>query len=568
MAMSNLGKFVMGGALLLIARAAWADAAGDYQALFGQDEQAAVAKGVRAAPEFAAKLANAAKSIGAQKELQALLCEKAYEFGVKAPAGYQAAADAMKLLIGMAGDTRAAARQKLLKVDELRFARASKDERKPLGQEMVDLLVAFGDERAEATQAAEAVAFYRRALSLATSVQSDRAQQVVDKIKELAAAQEARKRIADLRARLVREPDNTAVREGLILSYLAELDDPIEAAKLLTPDVNEGLRTYVPLAARKVEMLGEAVCLDLAEWYAATADKLSAPGKGVLLGKAQACCERYLAVHKVEDVGQLKAKMLLAKLDKAMEAAGGGPGKQITLTLAKAVTMKLVRIPAGKFMMGSPETEAGRVSNEGPPHLVTISNSFYMGAYELTQAQYEAVMGKSPAEPKGPDNMVANVTWLDAVAFCKKLSDKTRKTVRLPAEAEWEYACRAGTTTAYSFGNEPGKLGDYAWFDQNADGRTHPTGLKKPNPWGLYDMHGNVWEWCSDWYVDSYLPAGQAGPKANTVDPHGPASGTLRVLRGGSRYRPPAFCRSAARFWYRPDSTDNGIGLRVVVAGD
>jgi formylglycine-generating enzyme required for sulfatase activity len=149
-----------------------------------------------------------------------------------------------------------------------------------------------------------------------------------------------------------------------------------------------------------------------------------------------------------------------------------------------------------------------------------------MGVTEVTQAQYEAVMGTNPSYFKGQTNPVENAFWEDATEFCKKLSEKTRQTVRLPTEAEWEYACRAGTQTAFSFGDDPSALGDYAWHAGNSGERSHPVGQKKPNAWGLYDMHGNIWEWCADRY-GKY-------PKGFATDPSGPTTGDTRVSRGGS----------------------------------
>jgi formylglycine-generating enzyme required for sulfatase activity len=188
--------------------------------------------------------------------------------------------------------------------------------------------------------------------------------------------------------------------------------------------------------------------------------------------------------------------------------------------------MKLVLIRPGKFMMGSPDSEQGRKGNEGPQHEVTISKPFYIGVTEVTQAQYEAVMGTNPSKFKGPTNPVEMVTWEDASNFCRRLSEKTGKAVRLPTEAEWEYACRAGSKTRFSFGDSDSILGDYAWYGSNSGGMTHPVSQKKPNPWGLYDMHGNVWEWCADW-------RGPYSSEAST-DPQGAGSGGTRVLRGGA----------------------------------
>ncbi len=236
--------------------------------------------------------------------------------------------------------------------------------------------------------------------------------------------------------------------------------------------------------------------------------------------------------------------------------------KYLTLDLGKDVTMKLVLIPAGKFTMGSPKTEKGRFDDEGPQHKVTITKPFYMGLYEVTQEQYEGVVGKNPAKFKSAKNPVETVSWNDAVAFCKALSKKTGKLVRLPTEAEWEYACRAGTKTAFCFGDDEKRLGDYAWYEDNSERKTHPVAQKKPNAWGLYDMHANVWEWCSDWYADSYA-------NAKPVDPQGPASGSYRVLRGGSWGDLTDFCRAARHDRSTPDYRgDHYGGFRVVVEVD
>ncbi len=236
--------------------------------------------------------------------------------------------------------------------------------------------------------------------------------------------------------------------------------------------------------------------------------------------------------------------------------------KFLTLDLGKGAKMKLARIPAGSFMMGSPKTEKGRKSHEGPQHKVTISPGapgFYMGTTEVTQEQYEAVMGKNPSLFKAPKNPVEQVSWNDAVEFCKKVSASTRRTVRLPTEAEWEYACRAGSKTQFCFGDDAKQFGDYAWYHANSRLKTHPVAQKKPNAWGLYDMHGNVREHCLDWWEKGYYA------KAHATDPQGPASGRYRVVRGGAYGYPESGCRSATRDADAPDYRINNVGFRVVV---
>ena len=231
---------------------------------------------------------------------------------------------------------------------------------------------------------------------------------------------------------------------------------------------------------------------------------------------------------------------------------------ELVLDLGGGVKLELVLIPAGKFKMGSPAGEKDRIESE-TQHEVTLSKPFYMGKYVVTQEQYEKVMGASPNFFKGAKNPVESVSWYDAQDFCKKLSTTSGKTVRLPTEAEWEYACRAGSTTAYCFGDNENGLTEYAWYGSNSDGKTHPVGEKKSNAWGLYDVHGNVWEWCQDLYAN--YPVGAA------TDPQGAAQqGAFRVLRGGCWIYFPRICRSAYRYYYVPGYRPHGIpGFRVVV---
>jgi eukaryotic-like serine/threonine-protein kinase len=239
------------------------------------------------------------------------------------------------------------------------------------------------------------------------------------------------------------------------------------------------------------------------------------------------------------------------------------PAKTLTLDLGNKVTMKLLLIPPGTFQMGSPQVESALQQNEAPQHEVTITKAFYIGMFPVTQQQYEPIAGKNPSEFKAPANPVDSASWEDAADFCKKLSQKAGKTVRLATEAEWEYACRAGTATRFYYGDDDAacsKLGDFAWWGGNAGGKTHPVGQKKPNAWGLYDMHGNVWQWVADWYDDNYYAS---SPKA---DPNGPDSGTLRVVRGGGWIaNKPIICRSADRNRQKPDFRHHGFGFRVVV---
>jgi formylglycine-generating enzyme required for sulfatase activity len=278
--------------------------------------------------------------------------------------------------------------------------------------------------------------------------------------------------------------------------------------------------------------------------------------------------------------------------------------------ITNSIGMKLVLIPNGTFTMGSPSGEVDRQEDE-TQHEVTISQDYYLGAFEVTQAQYERVTGKNPSyfqgekvaerhprnerESKDVDSSnhpVEQVTWVNAVDFCRRLSElpeekKAGRVYRLPSEAEWEYACRAGSQTAYSSGDDETRLGEYAWFGNNSGDKeidtravwnrlsntpekyretllssgckTHPVGGKKPNAWGLYDMHGNVGEWCSDRYY--------AYPEGAVTDPVGPQEvGRTRVYRGGNWINGAPGCRSSLRSNGYPTDNGGAPGFRVALS--
>ncbi|MBM3859038.1 MAG: formylglycine-generating enzyme family protein [Verrucomicrobia bacterium] len=236
--------------------------------------------------------------------------------------------------------------------------------------------------------------------------------------------------------------------------------------------------------------------------------------------------------------------------------SSGSPTAQgnLAVDLGGGVTMDFVLIRPGNFTMGSDKGS----SDEKPARKVTITKPFYLGKFEVTQEQWQAVMGSNPSNFKGAKNPVDTVNWEDCLTFVRKLGEKVPGyTFRLPTEAEWEYACRAGSSSEYCYGDDTGGLGDYAWYSNNSGSKTHTVGEKKPNTWGLYDMHGNVYEWCQDWY-------GNYSTNAET-DPVGPSSGSNRVLRGGSWSRNASTCRSAIRYNFNPSNRFYIYGLRVVV---
>jgi formylglycine-generating enzyme required for sulfatase activity len=238
--------------------------------------------------------------------------------------------------------------------------------------------------------------------------------------------------------------------------------------------------------------------------------------------------------------------------------------------ITNSIGMKFSLIPAGEFLMGSPESDSIAYDFEKPQHKVRITKPFYLGVYEVTQGEYEKVMGENPSwfskGGSGPDHVsgkdtsgypVEMVSWEDAAEFCKRLSAKERQTYRLPTEAEWEYACRAGTTTKWYCGDKEDELARVAWYgkDSAMGSTTHPVGAKEANAWGLFDIHGNVWEWCQDWW----------GPysRDEAIDPTGPSDVAFPVYRGGCWDLRAESCRSAYRCRYEPDYRNSHRGFRV-----
>jgi sulfatase modifying factor 1 len=247
---------------------------------------------------------------------------------------------------------------------------------------------------------------------------------------------------------------------------------------------------------------------------------------------------------------------LSASQERSAQAAAESP----------ASTNEMVLITGGHFAMGDKDEV------DAPAHDVAV-NSFYMDKYLVTQEQYQKLLGNNPSRWKGDKNPVEQVRWSDAVRYCNKRSEAEglqpcydlqtwqcnfeASGYRLPTEAEWEYACRAGTKTPYFFGSTPDKIGDYAWYEKNSRGRPHPVGQKKPNPWGLYDICGNVWEWCNDFYKVDYYK--ESPPQ----DPKGPKTGQTKVLRGGAWRFSEENSRSGYRYNENPGYADVCFGYDI-----
>lgn len=265
--------------------------------------------------------------------------------------------------------------------------------------------------------------------------------------------------------------------------------------------------------------------------------------------------------------------------------APGDLARELTIEIAAEVAIEMVLIPAGEFLMGSSKEEQrtaadaargrndswarGRLSTESPQHQVTISRPFYLGKYEVTQAQWQAVMGSNPSKVVGPRHPVETVSWDDIQPFLDRLNHRSllartsgvpgKMEFALPSEAQWEYACRAGTTTVFYFGDDAALFPQYGWGRENANDQAHPVGQAKPNAWGLYDMHGNVYEWCSDRFGKDYYAT------SPTIDPPGASTGTNRIFRGGSCNLSNALCRSATRGWRLSEHSSNNLGFRLAL---
>ena len=250
------------------------------------------------------------------------------------------------------------------------------------------------------------------------------------------------------------------------------------------------------------------------------------------------------------------------------------PAEKPGTVISNSVGMELAHILAGEFLIGSPDTDVTVRDLQKPPHRVRITKPFHLGVHEVTRGEWEDVMGTTPwknwvTAKEGDRYPAIHVCWDDATEFCRTLTEKERRagrlkpgeSYRLPTEAEWEYACRAGSRTVYHFGiGAGGSLGEYDWYKDNAvyidEKYAHEVGLKRANAWGLFDMHGNVSEWCSDWY-------GKYEESAVT-DPQGPSEGSSRVYRGGNWNRYASYCQSASRNGLFPSYSSDELGFRVV----
>jgi len=265
--------------------------------------------------------------------------------------------------------------------------------------------------------------------------------------------------------------------------------------------------------------------------------------------------QRYQSVVETLQVLQPNASSLVTPQSaQPQRTPVSTSNNSLVLECGNGVKLELVKVAAGSFNMGSND-----YSDEQPIHRVNL-REFLIGKYPVTQAQYQAIMGTNPSNFKGSQNPVEEVSWHDAVKFCEELSRRNGQKVKLPTEAQWEYACRAGSTGKYCFGDDVSKLGNYAWYNENSGSKTHPVGGKLANSWGLHDMHGNVWEWCEDVWHENYNGAPSDGSAWLTGGEQ-----NRRALRGGSWFNDGFVCRSANRVSNNAVVRNSDNGFRVVV---
>ena len=479
-----------------------ADTAGDYETLFGAEAKKIIASRTRTDDvKFAAKLFKAAKDMPDSPALQILLYEKTCQFGSSGAAGCDTALEALALLEKAVPARKDHWRQRKFEVVKFRFDRSYGADRKTAGKPYMEMLEALADAHVAEGNETEAKKLYSRALMVATYINSPRSADILAKSRRAGVLAARQIKLTALQTRLATNPKDTAVREELILLYVVALDKPAEAAKLLTGDLDEVTRTYVPLAAKKLDDLEEAICLELGDWYYRTLSKnASIAAKPVVLRRAHGYYQRFLESHAKKDAQSYRAGAALESIETELKKLGAPPGQ----------TGRTLILNLGKIL-------------------------------------------------KAPMNPVQKVSWHDATAFCTALSKKTGRSVRLPTEAQWEYACRAGTKTRFSFGEEDKDLTAHGWCKSNSGDKAHPVGGKKPNPAGLYDMHGNLWEWCRDSYDAKFYA------NAKNVDPENTAKAGLRPLRGGCFNNEDRRCRSAFRLSYPAGTLDSHFGFRVLV---
>jgi len=568
-----------------------------------QQAVAAAIEGARNAEEKATRLLDASRT-AATGTLRAAFLHEAIEHGLAARSvpGCRLAERALDLLANEAAGPPGEAGARRTAVYRLWYGLPQPRPEKEAvrGKYLAALTASAG--RAETARAwKQAVGIYAEARRL-VPYRSDRGRNLYRRQKRAEYLREARERADGLAGGLAADPGQTEARLDLVRRLTLQLNEPAQAAKHCAADLPEAWRTYLPLAATPVADLSAAQCRELGRWYHEhlAAEAASFARANALL-QARICFERSLALDERDPAVRTALDRICTQLGElanrgiwpvdprgltALEAS-----RRLRLELAPGVRMEFVLLAPGKFRMGCPSSEPGRRSGDLPPREARIERPFYLGVHEATRGQFAAFVAatryRTDAERAGwawvraadraagwqkkpgaswracgcaqtDHHPVVCVSWKDARAFCTWLGRKVGRTVRLPTETEWEYACRAETTSPFHFGTEARKLTEHAWYVDNSGRSTHPVGRKRPSPWGLFDMHGNVWEWCDDAFSMQPASGGRARPRPPSAEEH-------RVIRGGSWRLGADFLRSACRACYPPDSAYSTIGFRVVV---
>lgn len=557
-------KMMWAGVMCLLGVAAAASAESpevQFQKVYGDDAAAAAkSPATKAALTFAARLVYNANNPQSDPAMVRLLLEKAYELGCKSAQGAATAIMAAKTRMDQEAKDKRPWREKLLAACRIGYQKSNIAADKAQAAEMLICeLEDVSDALSESGDFAEALKLLKEGRQVAMASQSPRQPDLAERLRTVNGQIDAQKSFAACVKKLTDNPQDAVTAKAAVLMCITQLDRPADAVPYASVAGDETLKKMVPLATEDVEKISADSAGDLAAWYQALAKKANRSNKIALLKRARKYYRKVLDKHSDDAQGKKVRKQFD---ETARELATlAPPSRELILDLGNGAKMRLVRIPAGKFLMG----KQGVVDIRHP---VIISKAFYMGATGVTQEQYDAIMGSENDHSrfKGPTDPVECVTWKEAVEFCQKLSEKCDCVARLPTDAQREYASRAGSQSAYCFGNDVSMLDDYAWFKGNHlndEDWPHPVGQKKPNGWGLYDMHGNVYEWCSDWYEDWGKKKFSQVP---ITDPTGPETGEMRVQRGavwnsGSSEA----CESQSRIGSDPTMGREWVGFRIIV---